>query len=267
MNELMRPSATGLNPYEEVGTSANTSGIVGHLLTFGKMGPFRFGQDKDELAEGTRMLVYMPSFSWGWIKWQDKQVIKQLMPLVSEQPRPPARETLGDLDDKLWAKWPDGRPKDPWQETMRVVMCDVHGQVYTFSTPSKGGHGALKKLSAAYGQHVRQKPEEIPVVELYIREYMHPQWNETCAPKFQIIGWTQVPKTFTDVQLALGEEDATETLALEDLMGHDEIELQAEPEPEPAPPPPPAPAAKRPVGRPPLKPPAAKGTERRSVRF
>ena len=138
------------------------------------MGQFRFGQDKDELAEGTRMIVYMPSFTWGWIKWQDNKVVERLMPLVSEQPKPPSRKSLGDLDESLWTKWGDGRPKDPWQETMTVLMCDVHGQVYTFSTPSKGGHSALKKLSAIYGQRVRAYPDQIPVVELYCRVYVHP---------------------------------------------------------------------------------------------
>jgi hypothetical protein len=86
-------------------------------------------------------------------------------------------------------------------------------------------------------------PDEIPVVELLSRSYVHKQFGETFAPVFKIIGWTQVPNTFTELTGAI-EDASDQTLLLEDLGGSlngngngdedepDEEEQEPTPEPE-----------------------------------
>jgi hypothetical protein len=95
----------------------------------------------------------------------------------------------------VWDKDAEGRPKDPWQETIYLVM-RAEGdpsQVYTFTSTSVGGRNAVRKLKKefrdAYPDH---KPEARPIIELGVDKYKHKNvsfgWIK--FPTLKLVGWT-----------------------------------------------------------------------------
>jgi hypothetical protein len=200
------------------------------------------------------------------------------MGVVADGFKPPLREELGDLDETEWGEL-NGRPIDPWQKTNNLLMCDSDGTLYTFVTASKGGLSAIGELSEAYSHRRRMKPDEIPVVELLARSYIHKDYGETFAPKLRIVGWTPIPDNLRDVQHALLENDnSDDTLSLEQLMTGNGAEPEpVKPTPRLAPAPRLAAAAAKPapvlkatpvksVAKAPVKP-APKSGKKASVRF
>ena len=94
------------DPYADYASelAAGRSNIVGQLLRFTKHGQYKSGPDLDPVAEGTRMLVYMPGMERGWIKWRDGQPVERVMGLVASGFQPPARDELDDLDRSTWGR-------------------------------------------------------------------------------------------------------------------------------------------------------------------
>jgi hypothetical protein len=230
------------DPYAEYADEVSSRPFDGDLLRFTKHGEYKAGQEQYEIEEGTRMILFLPGMKRGWVKWDDGMPVQHIMGLVSERFKAPKRSELDDLDEDEWPEL-NGRPIDPWQTTNHLPMCDVEGNVYTFITSSKGGLSAVGQVSDVYSRRKRMHPDEIPVVELLSRSYVHKQFGETFAPVFKIIGWTQVPNTFTELTGAI-EDASDQTLLLEDLGGSlngngngdedepDEEEQEPTPEPE-----------------------------------
>jgi hypothetical protein len=111
---------------------------------------------------------------------------------VAEGFVPPKREELGHQDQTTWERFDDGKPKDPWRLTNNLIMVDPETDAfYTFSTYSRGGLQAVGKLSAEYGKRMRQRPDELPVLELSVSSYQHPNRNigEVREPALKIVGW------------------------------------------------------------------------------
>lgn len=236
-----------VDPFEQYGQEvASLAHITGDLLRFTKHGEWKAGQNQDTLEDGTRMLVYMPSLKKGWVKWSDGQPTQHIIGLVAEAYNPPKREDLGDLDENEWEQL-SGKPVDPWQFTNYVVMCDQDGQMYTYVTASKGGLNAVGLLSTSFGRRRRMKPDEIPVIELHSRSYIHKDYGETFAPDLKIAGWAKIPENFTELSSAI-ENDVNDTL-IEDMRPTKPVKA--------------APAKVKP----PVKTPPSKGKGSRSVRF
>jgi hypothetical protein len=242
-NEITNGPAPLPNPYAEYSNEiSNRSGIIGQLLRFTKHGEYKAGQDQETVPEGTRMLAHLPSMRRGWVCWKDQQPVQQIMGLVAEGFKPPLREELGDLDEAEWEEQ-NGKPKDPWQKTNHLIMADSDGELFTFTTSSKGGLSAVAELLDAYAKRYRMKPDEIPVIELLARSYIHKDYGETFAPKLKVVGWTLTPESFKDASLAMLEDYSDETLELSALMpGNGNGDDGEEPEPEPGPGPEPEPA-------------------------
>ena len=64
-------------------------------------------------------------------------------------------------------RWPDGQPRDPWQFSSYLLFkASKSGELYTFTSSSKGGLDAVGALCKAYGSVMAQRPDEYPVIEL-----------------------------------------------------------------------------------------------------
>jgi hypothetical protein len=103
------------------------------------------------------------------------------------------------------------------------------GELYTFTTGSKGGRDAVGDLCKAFGGVMAQHPDEYPVVAIGVRSYEHPNrsYGRIKTPEFKIVGW-------------LGKDTFAADLG--------EVEPGDEPmKPEPAPAPAPKPAKPTPV--------------------
>ena len=180
------------NAFEAYAQATNKNTIVGDLLKFSK-GEYLAGQNADEVAIGTRMVAIMGEMMVGWVKWEGGKPADMRMGRLADSFVPPTRATLGDTDQALWeVDEQTGKPRDPWQLSNYLILKDEKSdKLYTFTTSSKGGMGALGKVAGAYGKNIRMKPDDYPVITLGKDKYKHPNaaygWIHT--PKFDVVGW------------------------------------------------------------------------------
>jgi hypothetical protein len=207
MNTTIAKTENEPNPFQKYGNEKASFGhITGKLLRFSKMGKWLAGQEQEELPDGTRMLAYVPGLKVGWVRWNDGAPAEHRMGIVADGFEPEDRSELGDTDQ---SEWPElgGRRIDPWQETNYLVLLDESGELYTYATSSKTGLSAVGALSKAYGDRIRMKPDEIPIIELRSRAWTHRDFGEQVAPVLKITGaWSKIPQNFTELANALDSE-------------------------------------------------------------
>ena len=178
------------NAFLAYGNAATTRSIIGTLLKFTK-GDYIAGSDAEEIPLGTQFVANMDMLSVGWLKWEGAKPIEPCMGLVAEAFEPPRRRELGDLDESEWETDDNGARKDPWQFTNYLLMFEkASGEIYTFTTSSKGGLSAIGQLSKTYGKEIRQRPDSYPVIELGVSSYLHRdrKLGRIKVPTFKIVG-------------------------------------------------------------------------------
>ena len=201
-----------IDPFEEFANQhGRQSFINGDLLRFTKHGIYKAGQEQEEIEEGTRMLAFMPGLMKGQVRWENNSPVKHLVGLVVEGFKPPARETLGDLDQDKWPKL-GGKPNDPWQFTFYLPLLDESGQLYTYVTASKGGEQTLGDLVKKYVNNKKMHPDLVPIVKLNRTSYDHPEYGETFKPLLKIDGWSKVPADFDDLKASMNGGDEPELI-------------------------------------------------------
>jgi len=195
---IKQQAITNIEPknfYEQYGDTVGRSNIVGRLLKFSK-GDWLAGQDNEEIEEGTRLTVNMKELLVGWIKWVDSKPAEQIMGPIHEGYKPQKREELGDTDEDGWEIDTNGKPRDPWQFSNYVIMKAAgeqysEAEAFTFATSSYGGISAIAALAKEFGNEMRKRPDEYPIVELGVRAYDHPnkEYGRIKNPTFAIVGW------------------------------------------------------------------------------
>jgi hypothetical protein len=180
--------------FKAYGDEAMVGGnIVGDLLTFAK-GEWQRGREKEEVEEGTRIIVHMHSVLDGWVRWQDQKTVEQIMGAKAEGFRLPERETLGHMDKSKWPTNDDGSPRDPWVRSNQFLCKEEEsGDIMTFSTSSGGGVNAVKRLCGEYSEGAVEHDEMWPIVELQTSFYWHKdkKRGKIYTPEFEIVGWTK----------------------------------------------------------------------------
>jgi hypothetical protein len=185
------------NYFEQYGEVATQRNVIGRLLKFSKFGDYLAGQDEEKINHGTAVAAYMPSLSVGYMRWEVGKPVEYAMGPVGEGFVPPPRSELGHTDESKWDTFDDGRPRDPWQFSNALVLANLENdELFTFSTSSKGGLGAIGELAKTYGKRIRQKPDEVPIVELAVGSYQHNNRNygEIRYPIFKVVGWVSNDK-------------------------------------------------------------------------
>jgi hypothetical protein len=185
-------AAATRNFYEKYGEAATQRNIIGRLLRLNKFGEYRAGQDEEEIKRGTALAAYMRSLAVGYVRWEDGKPAEIVMGPVGQGYVPPPRAALGHLDQSTWDTFDDGRPRDPWQLSNSLVLIDLETEeLFTFSTSSKGGLGAIGELAKVYGKHIRIKPDEVPIIELDVGSYQHSNraYGEIRFPVFKVVDW------------------------------------------------------------------------------
>jgi hypothetical protein len=181
----------GPNPFEAYGNATVNNHIVGQLLKFSK-GDYLAGQDGAEIKPGTKLAAIMDQLMVGWIKWKDAAPVEHVMGLVASGYVPPKRAELDDNDEETWDTDDDGRPRDPWQFSNYLIVVDQKDKtVFTFTTSSKGGLGAIGELCKAYGKGMRERPNDFPVIELGVGSYQHrdKSLGRIKFPILKPVGW------------------------------------------------------------------------------
>jgi hypothetical protein len=186
------------NVFECVGDALmQGTAIVGDLLKFTK-GDFLAGRDSEKIPDGTELVAVIPGMVDGWQRWEDNRPVEQIMGLLIEGFVPPERSALSHNDKSEWAIDGNGKQRDPWQPTIYVPMTTVDAtRVFTFTTSSDGGkRHAIGPLSKEYGSHIRQHPDELPIVKLHQDSYLHSDRaiGRVKYPELPIARWVKADK-------------------------------------------------------------------------
>jgi hypothetical protein len=197
--EIVKPEAEA-DYFVTYGETATPRTWLGDLMRFSKFGEYIAGIEGAEIESGTSLIALMSHLEVGWQCWRDSRPAGQRMGRIAQGFVPPRRAELGDLDKSTWEKFEDGREKDPWTFSNSLPLADADGRLFTFVTSSKGGLSAVGELSKAYGRHLRQSPDELPIVSLGVRSYQHSNrsFGEIRYPVFEVTGWTQLPKKIAE---------------------------------------------------------------------
>jgi hypothetical protein len=143
------------------------------------------GKEGTKVPDGTK-LVALGTVA-AWVKWRDGKRVDYRFREVGC--RLPEREELDDLDEFDWEVGPDGKPKDPWQNTRFVHLVDpVSAELFTFRTSSWGGRGAVADVGDQI-QRVRfTNAGAVPVVELCAAP-MQTKFGRKSKPLFKVVEW------------------------------------------------------------------------------
>jgi hypothetical protein len=132
----------------------------------------------------------MNALTVGVVKWGGGKVTDSEMGLVVDGYRPPHRNDLDDNDSTTWEKEDDGALKDPWQKATMLpfVRVDPPNEVFTFSTATVGGEGAIAVLCEAHGR-TTEGVGQYPVVQFQSDSYLHKvkSYGKVFVPIFKIV--------------------------------------------------------------------------------
>jgi hypothetical protein len=180
----------GVDPFAAYADAISPKFIVGKLLRFTK-GDYISGEHDDLLPLGTKLIAGVDLLLTGWVRWQGGKPAEHRMVHVIDGRLPERRNELGYLEQSTWEKDAGGEPRDPWQLTNYLPMINEAGEVFTFSTASRGGMGAVADLCRIYSKARQAHAEDFPVIELQCGAYQHqnPQFGRIKFPEFKRIGW------------------------------------------------------------------------------
>jgi hypothetical protein len=133
---------------------------------------------------------------FGWTKWEDKRPVDYALVRVADGLKPPKRAQLGDHDQSLWMF-----DKDPWQFGFYLPLADDAGQLFVYSTSSRGGKDAIANLLEAYGDFCEQESiNKLPLVGLSSDHYPHPEYGRVGVPIFEILRWVDRPADIKQIK-------------------------------------------------------------------
>jgi hypothetical protein len=160
--------------------------IRGTLLKFADW-KWSKGTEATEVEAGTQLLAIGTAAAW--VKWKAGKPVQYIM-------REPGK-ALPDRDELdepegcgTWEAGPDGKPRDPWQDTRFVYLLDpMSVELLTFSISSSGGRSAVINLA----DQIRRMrglghPNALPIVELGAGP-MPTRFGRKSKPLFKIIKW------------------------------------------------------------------------------
>lgn len=180
----------GANPWAEAARGVET----GTYLKFnGNDGRWSFGQDDDDLPEGSRVVMDMQTLAFGWICWVEGAVEEEKLVMVVDG-KPPREEDLTDYGPY--------EEDDGWREASSISMVlesygdddqdEAVGTPLLWKTSTGGQVRQIRKLAGAYGRVFAQHPGEFPIVELGEESY-EPRnkryGKKKFSPVMKIVGW------------------------------------------------------------------------------
>ena len=200
------------NAFETYADAVQGNRLVGDRLKFDK-GDWLAGQDNEEIKAGTRLIAATGETLVGWIRWSNNKPTDVLMGRVADGHMPQARRELGDTEEDGWELDTTGKPKDPWQLTSYLIFKEEKGdRLFTYAPSSAGGRTAVGALIGEYGKHLRQRPDEFPIVALGSDSYVHKDRSigRVKFPVMKVVGWVSQAATMAAIagEAADAEADA-----------------------------------------------------------
>jgi hypothetical protein len=184
LNENTSVATIGSNDgWSDTAADAAERMLRGTLLKFAD-GQWTTGKEGNPVKQGLRLIALATSHAW--VKWDGKPVEYRVRKPGESLPE---REELGDDDEEQWQAGPDGKPRDPWQNTRFVYLVDPKTQeAFTFSTSSWGGRGAVIDLADQIQRKRFSQPCIVPEVELHSAP-MQTKFGRKSRPVFKVVAW------------------------------------------------------------------------------
>ena len=198
------PTIVGDNPFTAFADAVAPRHILGKLLKFQK-GDWLAGEFPSVIPVGTKVIVGMDLLLSGWVCWQGGKPIDHRMVYIAKGVAPPRRAELGDHDRDLWEKdAKTGEVRDPWALTKYLPMVDESGEVYTFTTSTRGGISAIGELCRHYGLCNNINAGKFPKIELDVGAYQHSnsQFGRIKFPVFKTGAWEPKDTFFRAIGVA-----------------------------------------------------------------
>jgi bifunctional DNA primase/polymerase-like protein len=142
------------DPFTAYANAMAPRNIVGTLLRFSK-GDYLAGEEGAAVPGGTVMTANVGELLVGWVLWADNKPTQQIMFRVADGKPVPKRSELGHTDQERWEVDSHGEKRDPWQFTNYLPLLAESGELFTFTTSSRGGIGAITKSG---GRHLFFRP-------------------------------------------------------------------------------------------------------------
>ena len=139
------------------------------MLKFTK-GVWEQGLNRASVPSAKTFVAIMNTLMEGHIKWAEGRPVDAAMGLVADGFQPMERDDLGDLDPEEWEIDENKKRQDPWQSTTLLVFVSAEPphEVYTFSTSTVGGQGAVGALCEAHAR-ATEDAGQYPVVTLAVK--------------------------------------------------------------------------------------------------
>jgi hypothetical protein len=176
--------------------------MVGRMIRFnGKDGRYITHDDGQGIGDGQRFIFLAEETLIGFVKFNPEGPPDRVMGLLFGGFRMPDPATLPDRDKSLWDTGLDGKPADPWQHHIYLVLQSTETQeLFSLVAASKTSRTAAGNLLKHYERTKKRKPDELPIVELRVGGFNHPDtrvgWVHT--PVFTVVGSAKsagVPKS------------------------------------------------------------------------
>jgi hypothetical protein len=171
--------------------------IIGRMVKFdSKGGRFFTADDDEEISADDDFVVLADQTLIGRVKFHGKgEPPDRRMGLLYDGFVMPDRKDLGDTDQAKWEIGLDGKPADPWQHHIYLVLQNVAtGELFTFATSNDTGRRAAGNLLRHYDRLTKTHPDMYPVVRLKVGGFNHRDervgWINT--PMFAVVG--RMPK-------------------------------------------------------------------------
>jgi hypothetical protein len=194
-----------IDPFAAYANAVAPQNIIGSLMKFSK-GDFLAGEDSKPIEVGTNVTANLDELLVGWICWKEGKPVEHRMVRIADGVTPARREELGDDDPTKWeVDTNNGQPKDPWQFANYLPLMTADGTLYTFTTSSRGGLGAVGDLARRYAKHRRKHDDVFPLVALDVDSYKHQNksYGIIKVPQFTPAGWESKNK-FAEAMAAAG---------------------------------------------------------------
>jgi hypothetical protein len=160
---------------------------VAPAMMVGRMVKFSVTRDDGKaIADDIDFVALCDQTLVGWVKFNGEgEPPTRHMGLLFDRFALPPRDTLGDDDQTQWETGLDGKPADPWQHHMYLVLQRGDtGELFTFVTSSQTGRRAVGTLLRHYKRMRLTSPDQYPVVRLKTAGFQHSDDR---------VGWVATP--------------------------------------------------------------------------
>jgi hypothetical protein len=160
--------------------------IVGRMIKFGKDGKFITADDDEAVSDDTDFIALCDQTLIGFIRFNGSgNPPDRAMGLLYDGFVMPPRETLGATDVSKWELGLDGKPQDPWQHHIYLVLQrGDSAEMFTYVTSSITGRRAIGNLLRHYDRLQKTHPDMYPVVRLKVGGFQH---------RDDRVGWVATP--------------------------------------------------------------------------